>query len=138
MASARAHQGLSGNLAQAAPTVPNFAPVAPKQIRGGNPALKEERARLMVLLARERLFLYTHWLLFTAINLIGLFIAYRCYIEYLADEMTRLMMATTPLLFINCIALMFIVPINGTRKEIARLKERLKYIRFQIEYNHLI
>ena len=47
-------------------------------------------------------------------------------------------MAGTPLMFINIPVLMSLVPINGTRKEIAKLKEKLSYVRFQIEFNHLM
>lgn len=92
----------------------------------------------MILLARERLFLYMHWLIFLAVNLFGLWMALKCYNEYLGDEMTKIMMGSTPLLYINSCALMCIVPILGTRKEIARLKEKLNYVNFQIEYNHLL
>ena len=119
-------------------TVPEFAPVAPRHIRTPNNELRGEAAKLMLLLARERLFLYTHWLVFLGLNLFGVWMAMKCYSEYLGDDMTRLMMGSTPLLYINCCSLLCIVPIRGTKKEIARLKEKLNYTKFQIEYDHLL
>ena len=90
------------------------------------------------MLARERFFLIMHAALFLATNLIGFFLALKCYLEFIGDPMSKLVMATTPLVFINALSLMFLVPISGTRKQIARLKEELAYIRFQMEYGHLL
>ncbi len=118
--------------------VPTFAPVSPRHVRAPNNEQRAEAARLMILLARERLFLYFHWLGFLVVNIVGFWIACKCYNEYLGDDLTKLMIGMTPLLYINCLALLFIIPICGTKKEIARLKERLNYVRFQIEYSHLI
>lgn len=120
------------------PTVPAFAPVAPRAVPGAIAELREEQAKLLILLVRERLFLYLHWLGFLSTNLFGIWLALKCYNEYLGDEMTRLMMASTPLLYINLLTLLFLLPIKGTRREIARLKERLNYSKFQMEYNHLL
>lgn len=120
-------------------SIPTFAPVAPPQaLSAAMDELNEEQDKLIILLVRERLFLYMHWLIFLATNLFGVWLALKCYHEYVADEMTRLMMASTPLLYINCTALICLVPIKGTRREIARLKERLNFLRFQMEYNHLL
>jgi hypothetical protein len=118
--------------------VPNFAPVSPRHVRAPSEDLRAEAGKLMLLLARERLFLYMHWLIFLGINLIGFWIAHKCYTEYLGDDLTRIMMGSTPILYINSTALICIVPIRGTRKEIARLKEKLNYLKFQIEYGHLL
>lgn len=123
---------------QPALAVPNFAPVAQRHKKGPSEELRAEAGKLMVLLARERIFLYMHWLIFLGINLWGFWLALKCYNEFIGDEMTKLMMGSTPLLYINSCALMCIVPILGTRKEIARLKEKLNYVRFQIEYSHLL
>lgn len=46
-------------------------------------------------------------------------------------------MALFPLLFVNGVALGSLVPIKGTKKEIARLKERMTYLHYQIEYVNL-
>ncbi|HEY9869771.1 MAG TPA: hypothetical protein V6D08_11445 [Candidatus Obscuribacterales bacterium] len=130
-------QGGAQALAKPIPTVPTFAPVAPGPVPGAVSELKDEAGRLIVLLVRERLFLYMHWLIFLGLNLFGFMLAVKCYNGYIGDELTKLMMACTPLLYINCTALVCIVPIRGTRREIARLKERLNYVKFQIEYSHL-
>ncbi len=119
-------------------SVPNFAPVSQRHGKAPSEELRAEAGKLMVLLARERIFLYMHWLIFLGINLIGFWIAHKCYTEYLGDDLTRIMMSSTPILYINSTALICIVPIRGTRKEIARLKEKLNYVKFQIEYEHLI
>ncbi|MBI4532300.1 MAG: hypothetical protein HY711_00010 [Candidatus Melainabacteria bacterium] len=118
--------------------VPGFAPIVPRPVPGAIQEFQQELGKIIVLLARERLFLYFHWLTFLALNASGVVISFKCYFGYLGDELTRLMMASTPLLYVNCLALLCIVPIRGTRKEIARLKERLNFVKFQIEYFHLL
>jgi hypothetical protein len=124
--------------AAAAPPVPSFARISPKHRKPVKPELITERNKIRLLLARERLFLYMHIFIFIAVQVIGFQFAHRCYNDYIADEMTRIMMASTPLLYINLTGLVAMVPIRGTRKEIAKLKERLTYVLFQIEYNHLM
>lgn len=99
--------------------------------------LKEELAKLIVLLARERMFLYMHCGIFLCANLFGFYVAMRCYNGFIGDEMSKLMMAMTPLLFINAVALAGLSPIKGTKREIARLKEKLTYVKFQIEYRNV-
>lgn len=118
--------------------VPGFAPLAPHSVLGTIQGFQEELGKLILLLARERLFLYFHWLTFLALNALGVFIAFKCYFGYIGDELSRLMMASTPLLYVNCLALLCIIPIRGARKEIARLKERLNFVKFRIEYIHLL
>jgi hypothetical protein len=99
--------------------------------------LKDELAKLIVLLARERIFLYMHCGIFLTANLFGFYVAMRCYNGFIGDEMSKLIMAMTPLLFINAIALACLAPIKGTKREIARLKEQLTYVKFQIEYRNV-
>ena len=120
------------------PAVPNFVPVAPRPVPAAVAHLNEEESKLTVLLVRERLFLYMHWLIFLSANIFGLWLTLKCYHEYMADEMTRIMMACTPLMYINLLALVCLVPIKGTRRSIAGLKEKLNYVKFQREYNHLL
>jgi hypothetical protein len=100
--------------------------------------MKEEMTSILTLLLRERLFLIMHCVIFLVTNLIGLAIAFKCYLEFNGDELSKLMIASTPLLFINLVALMSLVPIKGTKKEIARLKERLTYLKLRIEYDGLM
>lgn len=117
--------------------VPSFAtsgiPVESARTR----ELIEEANKLSFLLARERVFLYLHWLVFFLINLFGFWMAWKCYAEFIGDEMSKMMMASTPFLFVNSLALLCIVPIKGTRAQIAHLKERIQYLRFNIEFGHL-
>ena len=100
--------------------------------------LHGELGKLMLLLARERLFLYTHWIVFLGLNLLGVYLSYKCYHEFMADEVTRMMVASTPFWFTNAVALVCIGPIKRTRQEIARLKERLAFVHFKIEFGHLM
>lgn len=118
--------------------VPSFA--LPKTAKKDSPKvveLTEEVSKIMVLLARERIFLYIHILTFLAINLFGCWVAWKCYADFIGDEMSKMMIASTPFLFINSLALLVIVPIKGTRAEISRLKERLSCVRFNMEFGHL-
>lgn len=101
-------------------------------------SIQSELARLYVLLARERLFLYMHWLIFLGTNLLGFWMSMKCYMDFIGDEMSKLMMASTPFIFINSIALCCLVPIKGTREEIMHLKERIEHLRFKLEFGHLI
>lgn len=100
--------------------------------------LKEEAAKLLMQLARERILLLIHWSLFIGLNVIGCWLAIKCYNEFIGDEMSKIMIASTPFLFINSIALLCIVLIKGTRLEISKLKERISYVKFKIEFGHLI
>lgn len=117
---------------------PNFATlptgITPKQ----NTELQSEMMQLQTVLLRERILLLLHWVTFFGTNLIGLWLAGKCYHEFIGDEVSRLVVASTPLLFINSCSFLCIVTIKGTRKEIARLKERISYVKFKLEYGHLI
>ena len=126
---------LEESMARAPQSVPSFA--LPKQANPKAAELNSEASKVMVLLARERIFLYIHILTFLAINLFGCWVAWKCYVDFIGDEMSKMMIASTPFLFINSLALLCIVPIKGTRTEIARLKERLSYTKFNIEFGHL-
>jgi hypothetical protein len=99
--------------------------------------LREEINKLICLLAREKVFLIMHWCIFLTLNFTGLFLAFTAYNGYIGDELTKTVMALTPMMFINTIALACLSPIKGTKREIARLKERLTYVRFQAEYSNL-
>jgi hypothetical protein len=119
-----------------APYVPSFAvPVTQPNRRVTE--LSDEAHKLMVLLARERIFLYFLIASFLCINLFGCWAAWTCYSGFNGDEMSKMVMASTPFLFINLVALVVIVPIKGTKKEIARLKTRLSHTQFNLEYGHL-
>jgi hypothetical protein len=119
-------------------TAPNFATVtasvAPKQ----SSELQNEMMQLQTVLLRERMLLALHWATLIGSNLIGFWLAMKCHHEFIGDEVTRMVIASTPLLFINTCGLLCIVTIKGTRKEIARLKERISYVKFKLEYGHLI
>jgi len=117
---------------------PSFASLSqkaePKEIPH---ELKDEISRLVCTLARERFFLIMHWCIFLALNITGLTFSLIAYNGYIGDELTKTVIALTPLMFINTIALACLSPIKGTKREIARLKERLSYVRFQVEYSNL-
>ncbi len=127
----------SGAKTQLLQRAPQKAPSFAKPKTDVPQELKEELAKLIVLLARERIFLYMHCGIFLTANLFGFYVAMRCYNGYIGDEMTKLIMSLTPLLFINAIALLCLAPIKGTKREIARLKEQLTYVKFQIEYRNV-
>lgn len=95
--------------------------------------LKEELAALQLSKAKQKAFLLMHWIIFLISNLIGLYIALKCYFEFNGDEVAKIMVATTPLMFINLTALVCLSPIKGTKRELARLKERETYIRLELE-----
>jgi len=118
-----------------APT-PNFAKVAP-QLQHVDPTLKAELDKQEVLLARERFFLYTHCLIFLCVNLFGFWLSLKAYNEYNADELTKGIISLTPLLFINSVALVTLSPIKNTKQQIHRLKEKIKFLRIQIEYRNI-
>jgi hypothetical protein len=116
-------------------TVPDFAQVNPKMSRAIPPELKKEHRKLTTLLARERFFLLTHYLIFLATNLFGFWMAMKAYNGlFYADQISRTVMALFPMFFINTVALGCLAPIKGTKNEISRLKEKLTYLHYRIEY----
>lgn len=120
------------------PDAPTFARVKQKNQQQIPTELKEEIGKLVVSLAKQRLFLLMHWCIFLGLNLTGLLIACKAYNGYIGDEMTKCVMAFTPMFFINSIALACLSPIKGTKREVARLQERLTYMRFQVEYLNMV
>jgi hypothetical protein len=121
-----------------ADNVPAFAQVSQQISKAIPPELKKEYRKLTTLLIRERFFLLSHYLIFLFSNLLGFWMSFKAYHGlFYADEISRTVMALFPLFFINCVALGCLVPIKGTKKEIARLKERMTYLHYQIEYMYL-
>ncbi|MCW5822644.1 MAG: zinc ribbon domain-containing protein [Cyanobacteria bacterium TGS_CYA1] len=113
---------------------PSFA----KQKKVVVPAeLVDELKSLNTALLREQLFLIFHWCIFLAANLIGFVFSMKCYFQFHGDEVSKIMMALTPLTFINLVALASLSPIKGTRAEIARVKERIKFVKIKIEYRNI-
>ena len=120
-----------------AASVPAFAQVSQQLRKPIPPELKKEYTKVSTLLIRERFFLIMHCLIYAIANLFGFFVACKAYNSFFADEMTRVMVSVIPLFFINTVALGCLVPIKGTRKELARLKNRMTYLHYQIEYVNL-
>ena len=129
----------SGNTVPLPPTggAPTFA-----QVHGGklesSPKLVSEMQNLNASIVRERIFLIMHCTIFLVTNVIGLYIALSCYYGCHGDEVTKLVMAFTPLTFINFVALSCLAPIKGTKREIARLIEKKQYVQFQMEYSNVM
>lgn len=126
------------------PTSQGSAP-APGFVRKGatrRRAVPEELVREMqslnALLLREHLFLVMHWTIFVIANMIGFWLAIQCYSGMVGDEVTRIIMALTPLTFINAVALACLAPIRGTRREISRIREKMQSTRVQIEFSNIL
>lgn len=136
------HRGADAT--SAAPTVnsdsaaypPSFA--KPMGKRAVDPRLSRELGSLLVLLFRERVFLIFHYVIFSITSSFGLWLAIKCYTEFHGDDVSKLMMAVTPLLFVNLVALVSLTPIKGTKNEIARIEEKIAYVKFQIKFKHIL
>lgn len=116
-------------------SVPQFAHLSGgKKKRRVNPELTAELGGLLALLLRERIFLVIHCIIFLVVNIFGFSLSIECYTGYIGDEATKIVMAMTPLLFINTVGLACMSPIKGTKKEIARIKEKIQYLRFRMDY----
>lgn len=115
---------------------PTFA--RPKVRNTVDPAASKELGSLLVLLMRERVFLIMHWTIFVTLSLIGFSLAMKCYTEFHGDDMSKLMMAITPMLFINLSALVCLTPIKGTKREIERIQEKIAYLKFSVRFKHLL
>ena len=115
---------------------PSFA--RPKGRNTADAAATRELGSLLVLLMRERLFLIMHYSIFAIISLIGFGLAMKCYFEFHGDDMSKLMMAITPMLFINLTALLCLTPIKGTKREIERIQEKIAYLKFTVRFRHLL
>lgn len=116
---------------------PKFARVSQQMKRSIPPQLKQEYCKVSCLLARERAFLIMHYSVFFIASFFGLWCAFQAYNGLNADEMTRGVVAFIPLITINSLAFACLVPIKGTRREVSRMKERLTYLHYQIEYINL-
>ncbi|MFA6212193.1 MAG: hypothetical protein WCT03_02410 [Candidatus Obscuribacterales bacterium] len=125
--------------ARAAQTVSKSTPsFARNSRRIVPPEMRAEMASLMAAELRERIFLFLHYSVFLVTNMIGLFITVKCYVEFAGDELTKMMIAATPLMFINLVALCGLVPIKGTKREIARIKERMTYLKLAMEFDNIV
>ena len=102
------------------------------------PEIRDEMTSIITLLVRERFFLIMHYCIFLITNLVGFAMAFKCYAEYIGDDVTKTMVASTPLLFINLVALCCLVPIKGTKGEIARLKDRMTNLKLRLEFDSII
>jgi hypothetical protein len=100
--------------------------------------LLQELGDLLVVLIRERLFLYFHCTAFVVLTIAGIWLTFKVYNGFTGDEVTRVILALTPMLFINCCALGIIAPIMGTKREIQKLKYRLLLVRHRIEYRAIL
>ncbi|MBX3074081.1 hypothetical protein KF913_09140 [Candidatus Obscuribacterales bacterium] len=130
----------AGNTVPLPPTggAPTFAQISGGAAGSVPPALISEMESLNASLIRERFFLVMHCVIFLVCNLIGFYLAMACYYGMHGDEVTKFIMALTPLTFINFVALSCLAPIKGTRREIARLLEKKQYVQFQMEYSNLM
>jgi hypothetical protein len=108
-----------------------------QQARGVPKELQEELGKLMVAIARERLFLYFHWLCFLAFHFSGFMLAYNMYQDFAGDEASKIIVCLPSLFFLNLTAFFILPLIKSTRFMIARLKEQLTYIHYRIEYRDL-
>ncbi len=117
---------------------PTFAVVASSKRGAVSPQLLREMQSLHALLLREQLFLIMHWSIFLITNLVGFIFALKCYHGLNGDEVSKIVMALVPITFINAVGLACLAPIKGTRAEIARVKEKMQYVRFQMEVNHVV
>jgi len=119
------------------PCTPAFAEVKLPGNQLITQELQAEMGKLLIAIARERFFLYFHWLVFLSVHILGFLLAFKVYQEVQADEASKILFSLTPLLFLNLSAFFSLAPIKSTRMEIVRLKERLTYLHYQFEYRHL-
>jgi hypothetical protein len=119
---------------QAAPV---FAHAHTRQAASIPKELQQELGKLLVSVARERLFLYFHWLVFMGLHVMGFVLAYRMYQEFAGDEASKILVSLPPLFFLNLSAFFCLPLIKTTRFQITRLKEQLTYIHYRIEYRDI-
>jgi hypothetical protein len=116
---------------------PNFA--APKRkAKIVSPEIREEMNSIITQLIRERFFLILHYCIFLVTNLIGFGMSLKCYAEFIGDDVSRTMVALTPLLFINLLGLLCLVPIKGTKVQIGRLKDRMTNLKLRLEFEGVL
>jgi len=102
------------------------------------PKVRAEINQIMSALFRERFILILNTLLLLGVNLFGFCLSLKAYTEFNGDEMSKLIIAFTPFLFVNCVGFVAMIPIRGTKREIYRLQQRLIFLRAQIDYSHLM
>ncbi|HIA51407.1 MAG TPA: zinc ribbon domain-containing protein [Candidatus Melainabacteria bacterium] len=101
------------------------------------PKVKAEINSIMSALFRERFLLILNTIVLLGVNLFGFSLSLKAYTEFNGDEMTKLIIAFTPFLFVNGVGFVAMIPIRGTKREIYRLQQRLQFLRAQMEYTHL-
>ena len=142
-AQSQASQGQARHLNQqsnsvAPNAVPSFAQVPTTPVSAKDIELHRQASRLIVLLTREKFFLYVQWAMFVITSLTGLFISYKCYSDFQCDHFTKMVMSSIPFVLINMLGLAWLDPICRTKQEIVGIKEKLSSIKFKIEYGHLL
>jgi hypothetical protein len=116
---------------------PAFAHAASQKSHGVPAELQEELGGVLIAVARERLFLYFHWLVFLGVHALGFVLAFMMYQDFAGDETSKILFALPPLFFFNVTAFFCLPVIKSTRFQIARLKEKLTYLHYRIEYHEL-
>lgn len=132
------HCGQAKAATPQAPAVATRAPAFAHAHSQGIPAeLQEELGGVLIAVARERLFLYFHWLVFLGVHALGFVLAYMMYQDFAGDETSKILFALPPLFFFNVTAFFCLPIIKSTRFQISRLKEKLTYLHYRIEYHEL-
>lgn len=116
---------------------PAFAHAHSQKSQGVPAELQEELGGVLIAVARERLFLYFHWLVFLGVHALGFVLAYMMYQDFAGDEASKILFALPPLFFFNVTAFFCLPIIKSTRFQISRLKEKLTYLHYRIEYHEL-
>lgn len=119
------------------PPAPAFAHAHSQKPQGVPTELQEELGGVLIAVARERLFLYFHWLVFLGVHTLGFVLAYMMYQDFAGDEASKILFSLPPLFFFNVTAFFCLPLIKSTRFQIARHKEKLTYLHYKIEYYEL-
>lgn len=122
-------------LGHAQSELPSFARA---QFADLTPKVRAEINSIMSALLRERFLLTLNTIVLLCVNLFGFWLSLKAYTEFNGDEMTKLIIAFTPFLFVNCVGFVAMIPIRGTKREIYRLQQRLQFLRAQMEFNHVM
>lgn len=125
-------------LAQPLPVVPEFAFLKPQPHSLKDDQLHTELSKLEFFLKREYFFLAMHWSIFVIVSLVGLTMSWQCFNTFNGDLLEKLLVSLTPAMWINISALASLVYVKRTHKEMARLRERLTYVKFKIDYKHVL
>ncbi len=94
--------------------------------------LHHEINNAIVLLLREKILYFAIMFIFLTINLLGIYMSIKCYAEFNGEDMTRAVMSFTPLFYINMTSLVCLQPLKKRKREILRLKEKLKALNLRI------